>query len=237
MIPRRRIATTEETKMTTVNKILGIALAAAILSAGVFYLLWRNADRDLAACRADALRVAADIAAQRKALTVQIGNLEADRDIWRKRAEGTPATVTVVKRLPADCQACAQAWELDRNYANPGPTPPAGVIRVEVRDVLVTDAATWRIDTARLCPACPPITAPRGGSLPATARPWGMAAGLGVGYGMAGPEVDAGIYPAVIGNDKWEVQIGGRAHANLHPTGDIIGNALLEVRVNRRGKW
>ena len=231
--------------MTTLNKVLVTLLAAAVLTAAAFYFLWRSTAKDLAACKTEAGLYAANVEAQRKTMAIQIGNLEADRDKWRERAaSGTdtaldPKVVTIVKQLPPDCQQCATSWVLDRNYANPGPNPPPGTIKVRVEDVLVTDRATWEIDTARLCPACPPATPGPGNTpgKPGGGRVWGALAEGAVGYGLAGPEAEVALYPTVVGDDRWEVQFGGRAHANLQPTGEIVGNALLEVRVGRRGQW
>ena len=232
-----------------VKPLAALTLCLAILAAGL-WLMYQEALAELDTCQVEYTRAAVSwraeqAAAQAKvdALGRQVGSLEATVDQWRTRALDADTTErivlnTVYKHIPADCQACVEAYELDRVYSNPGPEPEPEAIQVTVKDVLGLNEASWSIDMPALCPGCPVCqdcdSTPSDRGL---SRQLGMLADIGAGYGIAGPEVDAGLYPLVYQTNKYQLLLGGRAHANLTEDGSILGNALLEVRLGRTGSW
>jgi hypothetical protein len=229
--------------------MLTIIIALSLLSLALWLFL-REAQGNLYTCQQNYTDAqvgwqAAQAEAQAKidALGTQVGTLTSELDTWRTRAlDADTATRevlrTVVRRLPADCRACVEAYELDRRYANPGPEPPTDTIIVSVKDVLGLNQASWQLDMPRLCPTCPPLPPPCPEPvLPVDGDRLRMVADLGVGYGVAGPEVDVGLYPLVYASKRYEIRLGGRGHVALTDQGDVLGNALLEVRLGRKGFW
>lgn len=232
------------------TKLMLTIIAALGLLSLALWLFLQETQGSLYTCQVNAADAqvawrAAQAEAQTRidALGTQVGDLRTELDTWRSRVLDADTVTreilrTVVERLPPDCRACVEAYELDRRYVNPGPEPPTDTIVVSVRDVLGLNQASWQLDMPRLCPTCPPLPPPCPNVvMPVDGDRLRMVAELGLGYGIAGPEIDAGLYPLVYASRKYEIRLGGRGHVTLTDQGDVFGNALLEVRLGRKGFW
>ena len=235
--------------MSLKDKVLLTIIAALGLTTLALWAFLSESQANLHGCQVSyadaAVKWRADAAAAQAeidALGTQVGTLEADIDSWRTRALNADTTTrevirTVVRRLPADCRVCVENYELNRRYTNPGPEPPPDSIVVNVTDVLGLNQASWQLDMPNLCPACPPLPPPCNQLPQPASNRLGMLVDVGAGYGIAGPEIDAGLYPLTYSTKRYTYSVGGRGHINMTDQGDVVGNALLEVRIGRRGYW
>ena len=222
-------------------------VAAVIIFLGLLagYFKW---DRDLLRERCAALSTEMDamemewrrVIDERNNLNTINGTLTSELNQWRTRP---PETVEVVRTstkwrtVPADCRKCIEQYELDKSYTNPPvANVPAETIRVDIKDVLGADVATWSVDVAAVCPVsvCP-STIPR--ETPPNGLQRAFLVEVGVGYGLAGPNVDAGLYPLSLRGDKYDVDLGAWATGFMNDQGAVYGNAVLGVRIGRHADW
>lgn len=230
-----------------------VVAGAAALAATILYLMWREAAVKTAECRVEyntLLQQWQTEANKVSELQKEKGELIMTRDQWRMRAESTPQVIIdetpvevvkhVVKRIPVNCQRCIENYELDRSYVNPEKeTIPAETIKIDITDILGRNEAEWSIDVPRLCPIpiCPPSLNPQPIPCPEDETQAIMLLETGLGYGVAGPELSAGLYPLVMQSDKWDLEFGGWGNLTLHDTGVMSGNAVLGVKARRKGGW
>ena len=174
--------------------------------------------------------------AEHQALTKRNGELITELESWRTRPDSEREIIRDrYIKIPADCRACLENYELDKRYTNPEVDRiPARTITVEVRDVLGADKATWELDVPRLCPPCPPVslTPPVKPGLKRLFRFEG-----GLGYGLVGPQAEIGLYPLSLRGSNWDVDLGAWGSGFLNQDGDAHGNAVLGIRVSRKGSW
>lgn len=219
-----------------------VVAGVCALAATIFFLMWKEAE-----ARATAENVQYELLKTKweqalikhDALRSSNGKLITERDKWMVRAERDPDVITkhIFEKLPADCRQCVLNYKLDRSYTNPAQDQiPPQVINIAVTDVLGANQATWDVDLPKLCPValCP---LPGRVSCPDTGVGSFLLAEAGLGYGVAGPEVGAGIYPLAIRSPKWELAVGGWGHLTLHDTGTVNGNAVIGVKAYRKAKW
>ena len=177
-----------------------------------------------------------------KDLRVNNATLTAELTDWRARPEPLPEIITdtIYKKIPADCKQCIARYRVDKEYTNPPVDDvPAKVIKVSIEDVLGVDRATWSLDGSRLCPVttCPPST-----PTPVITEPVDRLKGrfifeTGLGYGLAGTEANAGLYPLALEYRGYEVDLGGWATGTLRNDGTLDGNAVLGVKLRKLGTW
>lgn len=228
--------------MNLITKILLSVIAILIFICGGIFLVYQDTQKELLSVQKNYsdLQNKNELARlEIENLGIQKGELENSISKWKVRAEKPTVIETETKivyknktvKVPADCLNCIAKYKLNKEYENENKA-----IKISIIDILGEDRATWLLDMPKLCPVIP-HQIDCNESFPEKGGNVRMILDSSLGYGIAGPEIAAGLYPFAIRGDRWETEFGAWGNMTLHDNGKLAGNAILGARIRRVGKW